>query len=112
MWLILVQSTNSKREKVFFWSQKDSRGDYFLPRSAEKSGGWGNPFSAIDINAFRTTNFRSSSAMRGAEIHGNTRRDGPTRILSIGYIVQNSKVEMSFNLTETAWMKLYLQISN
>ena len=58
--LILVQSTNSKGEKVFFWSQNDSRGDYFLPKSTENSGGWGNPICAmIGVNAFCTTNFQS-----------------------------------------------------
>ena len=39
------------------------------------TGGRGNPFSAIGANAFRTTNSQSQSAMRGAEFHGNTRRD-------------------------------------
>ena len=46
-------------------------------------GGPGNPSAPIDVNAFRTINFRSRSAMRDAEIHGNTRRDSTTRILSI-----------------------------
>ena len=44
--------------------------------SAEITGGRGNPFSAIGANAFRTTNCPSQSAMRGAEFHGNTGRDG------------------------------------
>ena len=39
-------------------------------------GAGGTPFSAIGANAFRTTNCRSRSAMRGDEFHGNTRRDG------------------------------------
>ena len=44
--------------------------------SAEITGGRGNPFSAIGANAFRTTNRRSQSTMRGTEFHGNTGRDG------------------------------------
>ena len=36
-------------------------------RSTEKSGGRGNPFSAVGANAFHTSNFRSRSAMRGAK---------------------------------------------
>ena len=47
------------------------------------TGGPGKCCAPIDVNAFRTTNFRSQFAMRGAEIHGNTHRDGATRILSI-----------------------------
>ena len=57
--------------------------DTFWLGRIEKSGGRNNPFSAIGLNAFRTTNFQSSSAMRAAELHWNTRRDGPTHILSI-----------------------------
>ena len=49
----------------------------------ENSGERGNPFFTISANAFRTTNFRSQFTMRGAEIHGNTCRDGTTRIHSI-----------------------------
>ena len=45
-------------------------------RCTKNVGGRGNPFSAIGANAFRTTNSQSRSAMRGAEFHGNTRRDG------------------------------------
>ena len=56
--------------------QKFSRGYIFLLRSTENAGGRGNPFSAIGANTFRTTNSRSRSAMRGAEFHGNTRREG------------------------------------
>ena len=66
-----------------FWSQKVCRGDNILIRFPENTGGPGNPSAPIQVNAFRTTNFRSSSAMRGAEFHGNTRRDSTTRILSI-----------------------------
>ena len=66
-----------------YWSQKVGRGDYFLQRSAEITGGRSNPFSPIGANAFRTTNFRSRFAMRGAEIHGNTCRDSTTRIPGI-----------------------------
>ena len=61
-----------------YWPQKFSRGSHFWLRSTENAGGWGNPFFAIGFNAKSATNFRSSSAMRGAEFHGNTRRDGPT----------------------------------
>ena len=66
-----------------FWSQKVCRGDNILLEFTEKTGGLGNPSATIHANAFRTTNFRSRSAMRGAEIHGNNRRDGATRIPSI-----------------------------
>ena len=66
-----------------FSSQKYRRGNHVFLRSTENSGGRDNPFSTIGINAFRTTNFRSSSAMRGAEFHGNTGRESTTRILSI-----------------------------
>ena len=66
-----------------FWSQKGGRGDFILLRFTENTGGPRNHSPPIEVNAFRTTNFRSRFAMRGAEIHGNTRRDGPTRILGI-----------------------------
>ena len=66
-----------------------SRGDTFLLRSTENLGGRGNPFSPIDVKAFHTTNFRSRSAMHGAEFHGNTRREGATRIRSIGQFYGN-----------------------
>ena len=49
------------------------------------TGGRGNPFSAIGVNAKSATNLRSRFAMHGAEIHGNSGRDDPTRILSIIY---------------------------
>ena len=62
----------------------------FLFRSTEKSGGRGKPLFAIGANAFRTTNFRSRSAMRGAEFHGNSGRDGTTRILSIPEMISTS----------------------
>ena len=66
-----------------FRSQKYGRGDAFWLRIPDDKGGPGNPSAPIDVNAFRTTNFRSRSAMRGAEFHGNTRRDSTTRIPSI-----------------------------
>ena len=66
-----------------FWSQKYGRGDDFWLRIPDDKGGPGNPSAPIDVNAFRTTNFRSRSAVRGAEFHGNTRRDSTTRIPSI-----------------------------
>ena len=50
--------------------------NYILLRIPENKGGPGNPSVPIDVNAFRTTNFRCCSAMRGAEFHGNTGRDG------------------------------------
>ena len=40
------------------------------------------PFSPINVSAFCTTNFQSRFAMRGAECHGNNRRDSTTRIPS------------------------------
>ena len=81
--LILVLATNSKRVKVVYWSQKVSLGNYFFLRLPDDKGRPGNPSAPIDVNAFCTTNFRSRFAMLGAENHGNTRRDGPTRILCI-----------------------------
>ena len=66
-----------------YWPQKFSRCYHYLLRSTDNAGGQGNPFSAIGVNAKSATNFRSSSAMRGAEIHGNTRHDSPTHICSI-----------------------------
>ena len=66
-----------------FWSQNVCRGGNILLKCTEKTGGPGNVTAAIPINAFRTTNFRSRSAMRGADFHGYSGRDGPTRILSI-----------------------------
>ena len=69
--------------KSLFWPQKISFGNNIMLRFPEIKGGPGNPCAPIDVNAFRTTNFRSSLAMCGAKFHGNTRRDGPTRILSI-----------------------------
>ena len=66
-----------------FWSQKGGRGDTILLRFTENTGGPRNPSASIDVNAFRTTNFRSPFAMRGAEIHGNSGRDSTTRIPSI-----------------------------
>ena len=66
-----------------FWSQKVCRSDDFLLRSTENSGGRGNPLFATGANAFRTTNFLSRLAMRGAEFHGNTGHDSTTCILSI-----------------------------
>ena len=62
----------------------------FLFRSTESSKGRGNPLFAIGANAFRTTNFQSRSAMRGAEFHENSGRDGTTRILSIPEIISTS----------------------
>ena len=52
------------------------RGENILLRFPENKGGLGNPSAPIHVNAFSTTNFRSQSAMRGAEFHGNTCRDG------------------------------------
>ena len=82
--LILLQTvsrfvniaTDSKREKVLYGPQKDSKGVNILIRSTENSGERGNPFSTIGRNA-------KSVTMRSAEIQGNTRRESTTRILSI-----------------------------
>ena len=81
-WSYII-ATNSKRVKVVFWSKKVCRGDNILLRFPENEGGPGNPSTPIHISAFHTTNFQSSSAMRGAEFHGNTHCDGPTRTRSI-----------------------------
>ena len=48
--------------------------------------------SAIGVNAFRTTNFRSRYAMRGAKFHGNTCRDTTTSILSIPADVKKNSI--------------------
>ena len=63
--------------------QKVSVGNKYLLRIPDDKGGPGNPSAPIDVNAFHTTNFRSRFAMRGAEFHGNSRRDSTTRIPSI-----------------------------
>ena len=57
--------------------------NYLLLRIPDDKGGPGNPYAPIGINAFRTTNFWYRSAMPGAEFHGDTRLDVPTRIPSI-----------------------------
>ena len=66
-----------------YWPQNVSRDYNLLIRSIIHEGGPGNPFAPIGFNGKSATNFRSSSAMRGAEFHGNSGRDGTTRILSI-----------------------------
>ena len=63
--------------------QKVTIGSYFVLRIPYDKGGPGNSSAPIGINAFRTTNFWSLSAMRGTEFHWDTRRDTTTRILSI-----------------------------
>ena len=68
------------------WSQKVCRGNTNMLRFTENKGGPGNSSAPIVVNAFHTTNFRSRFAMRCAENHGNTCRDGPTHIPSIGLI--------------------------
>ena len=67
-----------------FWPQKVCRNDHFLLRIPDDKGGLRNPSAPIGFNEKSATNFRSLSAMRGAEIHGNNRRDGTTRILRLG----------------------------
>ena len=49
-------------------------------------GRLGNASAPIDVNTFRTTNFRSSSAMCVAEFHRNSHRDSTIHILSIAEI--------------------------
>ena len=39
--------------------QKVCDGNYFLLRIPDDKGGPGNPSAPIDVNPFRTTNFRS-----------------------------------------------------
>ena len=80
---IFVLATHSKRVKVLYGPQKITIDNYFLLSIPKEEGGPENPSIPIGVNAFRTTNFRSSSAMRGTKFHGNTYRDGPTRILII-----------------------------
>ena len=66
------------------------RGDNILRRFIENTGGPRNASAPIHVNAFCTTNFWSSSAMRAAEFHGNTRRDSTTRILSYLFLLSPS----------------------
>ena len=66
-----------------FLPQNVCMGSYLMLRIADQKRGSRNPSAPIGVNAFRTTNIRSQSAMRGADFHGNTCRDGPTRIPSI-----------------------------
>ena len=66
-----------------FWPQKASRVILFGSDKPKIRENRETPLFAIDVNAFRTTNFRSRSAMRGAEFHGNKHCDGPTRIRGI-----------------------------
>ena len=77
------------------WSQKVSRGDNNVLRFTENKGGPGNSSAPRDVNAFSTTNFQSRFATRGDKNHGNTRRDGRTRIPSIlaldHYILHSDK---------------------
>ena len=73
----------SKQEKVSFWPQNISIRGYFLLRILDDKGGPGNSSTPIDVSSYPTTNFRSQSAMRSAEFHGNTPQDSPTRILII-----------------------------
>ena len=63
--------------------QNVKNSNYILLRIPENKGGPGNPSTPIDVNAFRTTNFQSRFALRGAEFHGNNHRDSTTRIPSI-----------------------------
>ena len=48
---------------------------HFSSEITTNKGGPRNPSAPIDVNVFRTTNFRSRFAMRCAEFHGNTLRD-------------------------------------
>ena len=79
----------------------------FFIGSTKNSGGRGNAFPAICVNAFSTTNFRSQSAMHSAAFHGNRRCDSTTHILSIGetYTSWSQKV---FYFTPVSFL-LYLQ---
>ena len=77
---------------MLFWLQNVSNDSFFLLRIHDDKGGPGNPSAPIDVNAFRTTNFRSWSDMRGAKFHGNTRGDGPTRICSTLLVLSDLRV--------------------
>ena len=57
--LILLLSTDSKREKVLYLPKKDRRRDNFLIKDTTNKGGPGNLSAPIDVIAFRTTNLRS-----------------------------------------------------
>ena len=74
--------------------------NYFLLRIPDNKGRGGNPSAAIDVNAFRTTNFRSQSAMRGAEFHGNSRPDSTTHILSIDKKNKKKNTYLQYNLID------------
>ena len=79
-----------------FWPKNVNVGSYFLQRIPDDKGGPRNPSAPIDVNAFRTTNFRSSSAMRIAEFPWVTLRDTTTRILSINKTLQTRKTIVLF----------------
>ena len=64
--------------------QKVDTGDDFLLRLTKNTGGQRNPFSTIGFNGESTTNLRSSSAMRGAEFHGNSGCDRLPQPYEIG----------------------------
>ena len=66
-----------------FGPLKVCRGIYLLLRIPDDRGEPETPTAPIDVNAFHTTNFRSTSAMLGAEFNGNTHCESTTRILSI-----------------------------
>ena len=71
-----------------FRPQKVKEHKYFLLRIPNDNGGPGNPSAPIDVNALRTTNFRSSCAVW--HFTGITRRDGPTDIRSIALLSSGS----------------------
>ena len=52
-------SYTQERVKVVFCPQNVKNGNYILLGIPENKGGRGNPSAPIDVNAFRTTDFRS-----------------------------------------------------
>ena len=55
---ILALATHIKRVKVVNCPQNVKNVNYILLRIPENKGGLGNPSASIDVNTFRTTNFR------------------------------------------------------
>ena len=76
--------------------QNVKNGNYILLGIPENKGGPGNPSIPIDVNAFRTTNFQSRFALRGAEFHGNNHRDSTTRIPSIGRLYRHGVLFLQY----------------
>ena len=103
-------ATQSKQVKVLYDPQNIITSSYFLRGFPNHQGGPGNPSAPIGFNGKSITNIRSRSAMRGAEFHGNTRRDSTTRILSIlskgvcSFSIVRQAMQTKFGITLQHWI--------